>query len=259
MEERKQKEVEYYDRKAEEMTEESLENIKGDFEGFEFHNLESWRFCYDLLKKYCRNKKVLDYGCGNGIHSIFLARYAREVVAIDLSEKSLTNAKKLVEKKGLQQKIRFFKMDCEQMDFEDNSFDVVFDGGTFSSLNIKKAFPELARVLRKDGMLIGIETFGHNPVANLKRKINKLIGKRTAWAISHIIQKKDIRLARKYFVKIEVWYFHLFSWLFFPLFNLPRFKKFFKIIETIDKKTLEVSLLRKYAFKVVFIFSQPGK
>ncbi|HEC92760.1 MAG TPA: class I SAM-dependent methyltransferase, partial [Candidatus Atribacteria bacterium] len=111
MEERKQKEVEYYDRKAEEMTEKSLENIKGDFEGFEFHNLESWRFCYDLLKKYCRNKKVLDYGCGNGIHSIFLARYAREVVAIDLSEKSLTNAKKLVEKKGLQQKIRFFKMD----------------------------------------------------------------------------------------------------------------------------------------------------
>jgi len=49
MEERKQKEVEYYNRKAEEMTEKSLENIKGDFEGFEFHNLESWRFLKNCL------------------------------------------------------------------------------------------------------------------------------------------------------------------------------------------------------------------
>ncbi|MCD6177873.1 class I SAM-dependent methyltransferase [bacterium] len=259
MEERKQKEIEYYDRKAEEMLEKSLKDIRGDFEGFVFRDLESWCFCYELLKKYSKNKKVLDYGCGNGIHSIFLAQYAREVVAIDLSEKSLEVARKLAERNGVQQKIKFLKMDCENMNFEDNSFDVIFDGGTFSSLDLKKAIPEISRVLKKDGLVIGIETFGHNPLANLKREINKITGKRTAWAVSHIFKEKDIAFARHYFSKINIWYFHLLSWLFFPFLNLSAFKKFFKLVEAIDRKLLKVPFLKKYAFKIVFIFSDPKK
>ncbi|MCD6550425.1 class I SAM-dependent methyltransferase [bacterium] len=259
MEDRKQKEIEYYNEKAEEIIREFPENIEGDFEGFRFNNLESWCFCYGLLKKYCRNKKVLDYGCGNGVHSVFLARYAREVVAIDLSEKSLEVARRLAQKNGLRRKIKFLKMDCEKMDFEDDSFDVVFDGGTFSSLDIKKAIPEIVRILKKDGLLIGIETFGHNPLANLKRKINKITGKRTAWAVDHIIQRKDIEFIKRYFTKIKVWYFHLFSWIFFPFSGLRIFKKFFKMIEALDKKILRINFFKKYTFKIVFIFSQPQK
>ncbi|PIU24464.1 hypothetical protein COT12_00910, partial [Candidatus Berkelbacteria bacterium CG08_land_8_20_14_0_20_39_8] len=79
-------------------------------------------------------------------------------------------------------------MDCEKMEFPDNLFDIIFDGGTFSSIDLVKAYPELSRVLKPDGFLIGIETFGHNPFTNLKRKINKLIGKRTEWATAHIFR-----------------------------------------------------------------------
>ena len=180
MEDRKRVEIEYYDKKAEELLK-NKEIIKsGDFEGFNPNLLSSFKFCYKILGEKCKNKIVLDYGCGNGVHSAFLTKMgAEKVIGIDLSEPSLEIAKIRMRQEGVENKTEFLAMDCEKMDFPDSSFDVVFDGGTFSSIDLNKAYPELSRVLKSDGVLIGIETFGHNPFTNLKRRINKLIGKRT--------------------------------------------------------------------------------
>ena len=54
MEERKQKEIEYYDNQAENL------------QGFEPSVLTSFQFLYKLLKDRCQDKVVLDYGCGKG-------------------------------------------------------------------------------------------------------------------------------------------------------------------------------------------------
>lgn len=150
-------------------------------------------------------------------------------------------------------------MDCEKMEFPTNYFDIIFDGGTFSSLDLNKAMPELNRVLKSNGYLLGIETFGHNPFTNLKRKFNKKSGRRTEWAAEHIFQKKDLDLVKNYFGKIKVKYFHLVSWVIFPFLNLPGAKFILKLFEIIDKILLKFPFLRKYAFKIVFVFSEPKK
>ena len=261
MEPRKQKEIEYYDKKAKEWLEKfSGKEWESDFEGLTPFLLESYGFLRNFLKNQCKDKRVLDYGCGNGIHSIFPAKMgAEKVIGIDLSEKSLEIAKERVKREGLGDKVEFLKMDCEKMDFDDNSFDIIFDGGTFSSLDLKLAYPELARVLRPDGFLLGIETFGHNPFTNLKRKVNKIIGKRTNWAAEHIFKMEDLERAKNYFNKIETDFFHLTSWIVFPFLSLPGAKFLLKLFKTKDKLLLKIPFLRKYAFKVVFIFSQPKK
>jgi len=261
MELRKQKEIEYYDKKAQEWLESGSKKIEErDFEGFQSNLLSSLSFCYQWLAKNCQNKKVLDYGCGNGVHSIFPAKMgAKKVIGIDLSEKSLEIAKENTKREGLAERAEFILMDCEKMDFSDNSFDLIFDGGTFSSLDLKKALPELARVLKPEGYLLGIETFGHNPFTNLKRKINKITGKRTEWATGHIFQMKDLELVKNYFNKIETRFFHLISWVVFPFLGLPSGSLLLRLLEAIDKILLKIPFLRKYAFKVVFIFSQPQK
>jgi SAM-dependent methyltransferase len=256
MEPRKQKEIEYYDEKALEQ----FKNVsyKRDFEGFVPWILNSFSFCYQWLLKNCKDKKVLDFGSGNGIHAVQIAKMSpKKVIGIDLSEKSLEIAKERALKESLKGRIEFLKMDCEKMDFSDKYFDVIFDGGTFSSLDINKAYPELARVLKKDGHLIGIETFGHNPFTNLKRKINKLTGKRTSWAAEHIFKEKDLKEAGKYFNKIEVHFFHLVSWIVFPFLGLPGAGLLLKIFEAMDGILLKLPFLRKYAFKIVFVFSRP--
>lgn len=251
MEERKIKEIEYYDKKAE------AYSGQGDFEGFEPQALSSFRFLYQLVGENCRGKIVLDYGCGNGIHSFFPVKMgAEKVVGIDLSEKSLEIARKKAREQGLQEKVEFIRMDCEKMDFPDNSFDLIMDSGTFSSLDLDKAYPELARILRPKGLLIGVETFGHNPFTNLKRALNKITGKRTGWVVEHIFREKELKGAKKYFDRIEAKYFHLISWLAFPFLSLPGAKFLLKSLEAIDKILLKLPFLRKYAFKVVFIFSK---
>lgn len=254
MEERKQKEIKYYDKKAESFS------GQGDFEGFKFQDLASFIFLYQLLKENSRGKIILDYGCGNGIHSAFLVKAgAEKVIGIDLSEKSLEIAKERVKKEGLEKRVEFILMDCEKMKFPDNFFDIIFNGGTFSSLDIKRVYPELVRVLKPEGILIGIETFGHNPFTNLKRKINKITGKRTEWATRHILKMEDLKTAERCFNKVEVRFFHLVSWIAFPFLSLPGGKNLLKFLELIDKILLKVPFLRKYAFKVVFIFSKPKK
>jgi len=259
MEERKEKEIEYYDKRAEKSLKEGSKSKEiTDFEGFNPNLLSSYRFCYQLLKDKCQDKIILDYGCGNGVHSVFLAKSgAKRVIGIDLSEKSLEIARERIKREGLEEKVEFNLMDCENMDFSENSFDIVFDGGTFSSLDIKKALPETARVLRYDGFLIGIETFGHNPFTNLKRSINRITGKRTEWAASHILRMEDLKKAKDYFNMVEVHFFHLVSWLTFPFLELPGGKLFLKILELIDKILLKIGFLKKYSFKVVFTMSNP--
>ena len=259
MEERKQREIEYYDKRAKDRLETDPEKKQvQDFEGFNPIFLSSFLFCYQWLEKHCSNKKVLDYGCGNGVHSIFPAKSgAKEIIGIDLSEPSLEIARKAARREGVD--ISFLKMDCEKLDFEDSSFDIVLDGGTFSSIDINKAFPELARVLRPEGSLIGIETFGHNHIANLKRKLNKVSGKRTSWAEAHILKEKDLKEAKKYFGKIEAHYFHIVSFLVFPLINLSGGRTLLKLMEKIDEIIFLLPFFQKYAFKIVFILSEPKK
>lgn len=248
MELRKQKEIEYYEKRA------------SDFDvligGSEFYDLLSYKFLYKKLEEICPGKIVLDYGCGSGVHTVEIAKMeAKKVVGIDLSEKSLEIARERAKKEKVETKVEFLKMDCEKMEFSDDSFDIVFDGGTFSSIDLKKSWPEIKRVLKPSGILIGIETLGHNPLTNLKRKLNKLTGKRTEWAAEHIFRIEDLREAKKYFNKVEDHYFHLISWLAFPFLRLPGGKTLLKILEFLEKPFLRLPFFKRYAFKIIFTFS----
>jgi SAM-dependent methyltransferase len=255
IEERKLKEAEHYDQKAIELLKAvGEENIQQDV-----FFLTSYKFLQEYLKDKCCDKKILDYGCGNGIHYPWLVRFGGEVIGIDLSRKSLQLAEKIAEKEGISNKTKFILMDCEKLEFPDNYFDIVFDGGTFSSLDLNKAYPELARVLKPNGFLVGIETFGYNPLINLKRKLNRATGKRTGWAASHIFNNNEISKAEIYFDKTEIFYFHVISWIAFPFLNLPGGIYFLKALEALDRIILGLSFLRKYSFKVVLIFSSPKK
>ncbi len=254
MEARKQKEIEYYDLEAEQS---SVEEVKeaGSKTGFDPFLLQSYRFLYGLLGSRCRGRVILDYGCGIGVHLASLAKIGREVIGIDLSQKSLEIAEKRLKNEKLEGRAKVLLMDCEKLEFPDNSFDVVFDGGTFSSLYLDKVLPEIGRVLKPNGILIGIETLGHNPLTNLKRKINKLTGKRTEWAAGHILKMEDLKMAKKYFNKTEARFFHLISWVAFPFLNLPGGKILLKSLERIDHFILFIfPFFKRYSFKTVFVF-----
>lgn len=259
MEPRKILEIHYYDKMAKKWRGEHLgeqqENV--DIENYDIRLFSSYHFCEEWIRRNLTpGMKFLDFGCGHGMHSILPAKLGAEVYAIDLSEESLKIARERADREHVSDKIKFIKMDCESLEFPDNYFDIIWDGGTFSSLDIERVFSELSRVLKTGGKLIGIETFGHNPLANFKRWINKKVGKRTSWAADHIIKTRDLKLAEQYFDQVEIRYFHLLSMSAFPFRKLPGGKLLFKTLDYFDTILLKFTFLKKYAFKIVFIFSK---
>lgn len=249
IEERKLKEIEYYDTQAQNTPGAKEAGSAMDFNPF---LLES----YQVLKKSVKSKfttgRILDYGCGIGIHLPWLANLGAEVTGIDLSKNSLFQAKQILVKNNIQ-KVVLLERDCEVTGFAGESFDIVFDGGTFSSLDLNNALQEIHRILKPGGFLIGIETLGHNPFTNFKRKINEWRGKRTTFAAGHIFRIENIEILKKYFHIQQVEFFHIISWLAFPFLQFPGGKLFLHLLEFADHVLLRLfPSLKKYSFKITF-------
>ncbi len=127
-------------------------------EGF-FQDLTDYRF--DKLR-YLPNvvdfsgyagKRVLEVGCGIGIDLVKFAEGKAEVTGIDLAEKSIELAKQnfsFAEVEG-----DFLRMNGEDMEFDDNSFDAVYAHGVIQyTANAGKMMKEIHRVLKPGGEAI---------------------------------------------------------------------------------------------------------
>lgn len=71
---------------------------------------------YNLAKRYCRNKVVLDVGCGTGYGAYMLSEVAKYVVALDLAN--------CFKRRYKTHNVKFVRSSAERMPFV-NAFDVV--------------------------------------------------------------------------------------------------------------------------------------
>lgn len=76
------------------------------------------------LEKYLKVANALEQGFSNGKYTKILANYAKNVVAIDVSENFLKIAQ---ENLKIYNNIKLMLMDAENMQFEDKSFDVLLN------------------------------------------------------------------------------------------------------------------------------------
>lgn len=206
------------------------------------------------------NGKMLDFGCSIGSKTFMFASDEWQITGVDISPKSIKIAKRLSKRHKLNMK--FYVMDCENLLFDDNEFDIVYDFGTLSSLNKFKAVEEICRVLKDDGYLLAIETLGNNLVFSLKRRINLLLGLRTKWAVNNILKISQLNKIAEYFYNSEIRYFSLLTPYLPPVLNLIPKDKHISVISFIDyigSKLLKYKIFRKAAFKAVFIMKNPKK
>jgi len=109
-----------------------------------------------------KGKKVLEIGCGNGRVSIFLNKRAKKLISIDCNPESIKKAK---EKSW---KIDFRVGSGENLEFKENSFDViVFIFSLHHHNDPGKAISEAFKVLNEKGKVVIIEPTTHSEFYSL--------------------------------------------------------------------------------------------
>ncbi|MBN1941507.1 MAG: class I SAM-dependent methyltransferase [Candidatus Diapherotrites archaeon] len=104
----------------------------------------------EFTKFLPKNAKILDAGCGPGRDAKLFSDKGFEVIGIDLAEKMIEFAKKLVPKAD------FRIMDFRELGFKANGFDAVYFNAAL--LNVKKqdaekTLGEMHRVLKLGGLM----------------------------------------------------------------------------------------------------------
>lgn len=107
---------------------------------------------YAFASGLCAGLEVLDAACGEGYGAAMLARTARRVTGVDVTESAIAHAQG---RYGKQPNLEFRTADCSRLPFRDQSFDCVVSFETIEHLDQQEqVLVEFRRVLRPTGFLL---------------------------------------------------------------------------------------------------------
>lgn len=97
-------------------------------------------------------QKVLDLGTGTGVLPRNMYKYGAEWTGTDISPEQIEQAKVLADAANM--KIGFQAVSTEDIDFQDETFDVISACQCFWYFDHEKVIPKLAKLLKKKGKLL---------------------------------------------------------------------------------------------------------
>ena len=103
-----------------------------------------------------RSLDILDVGTGTGFFAILLAEKGHRVEGIDLTPAMLEEARWIAKQRNLD--ITFREMDAQNLDYPNDSFDVVISRNlTWTLPDPENAYAEWFRVLKPGGVLLNFD------------------------------------------------------------------------------------------------------
>ena len=123
----------------------------------ELHSSMADRWLLEIQKYLPQRKlKILDVGCGSGFFTILLGKQGHEVLGTDLTPDMIEKSRELAKEEGVD--CKFEIMDAENLDFPDETFDVVISRNlTWTLPDAGHAYDEWCRVLKKGGILLNFD------------------------------------------------------------------------------------------------------
>jgi 2-polyprenyl-3-methyl-5-hydroxy-6-metoxy-1,4-benzoquinol methylase len=177
-----------------------------------------WHFFRLVRDRYRPGARLLDFGCGWGSNTILFAKAGYEVDGFDIAENNLAVARDLAEQHEVADRVRLSLQMAEQLEYPDESFDVVAGVDILHHVQLEPALRECRRVLKPGGVAFfrePIANFLFDPIRNtwLMRKLvpNHSSLDRHITEDERKLTRRDLRLIRSVFPRTRIDRFRVLS------------------------------------------------
>ena len=201
-----------------------------------------------------KNFKILEIGCKEWvklIHDNFKTNPAA-LDCINISPSEISSAKKNANKLDLRYLPNWILMDAHELDYEDESMDLIIGMGILHHLSLTEVYSEINRVLKPGGIAFFSEPLDINPLLTLGRVLTP----KSRTDDEEPFKIKHLNLTKKYFPKTNFVYQQFFTFFFSPFLGLmsKRIANLIMIIlYKIDCFLLKIFPIFGYLYRTVFI------
>jgi ubiquinone/menaquinone biosynthesis C-methylase UbiE len=127
------------------------------------------RKAFQMIPKL-EKPRILDVGCGSGVPTIELAKLSDgEVIGIDTDESLLEKLSGKIQEEGFSDRVKIKKCSLFEIDFPDESFDIVWAEGSISIIGFERGLRDWKRLLKTNGFLVI-----HDDIKNMPDKLKKI-------------------------------------------------------------------------------------
>lgn len=154
-----------------------------------------------------RGLKVLEIGCGLGTDGAGFARAGADYTGVDLTDAAVELARKCFAVSGLDGE--FCTADAEQLDFADESFDLVYSHGVLHHTpDTARAVREVHRVLKPNGravvMLYHRNSYNYHVNINVLRRAGaQLLKTEAGLKLAHRLTGEPIESLREHAARVK--------------------------------------------------------
>ena len=101
------------------------------------------------------NPRILDIGCGTGEPTLELARLSQgDITGLDIHQPYLDEFTKKIEQEGLSDRVKAVNCSMLEIDFPDESFDIIWAEGSIFVIGFEKGLKEWRRFIKPYGFLV---------------------------------------------------------------------------------------------------------
>jgi 2-polyprenyl-3-methyl-5-hydroxy-6-metoxy-1,4-benzoquinol methylase len=111
-------------------------------------------YVYDVVSRLHRHagQRLLSFGCGKGADALRYARMGYDCWGFDLSAAAIDVASRSASRYNLQSRCRFSVQPAEEPAYPSGFFDLVVGVDILHHVDVERAIPQVARVLRPGGV-----------------------------------------------------------------------------------------------------------
>lgn len=176
-----------------------VENEEGEARDRFYYLVEDAFASYHAALEDVEGKHVLIVGCSEGGVTP-LARMGAYATGIDIADAAIERLTAAIEREGLSDRGRALVMNAEELDFPDESFDLIVCTGVLHHLDVEAAAKSWSRCLKPGGKVHMLEPMAFNPLIALYRFLTPSM--RTP--DEHPLRPRDLRILRRHFGEVEM-------------------------------------------------------